>query len=113
MFRNRERRSPPKSAAPLVPYHVVRESDSYSPYEEPVYERPNAPDQNVIYDDPRAVQYVEPDVDPMYVQSDRGEVTEYVQAESCSEPGYSAFCGNVREPQRDGFTDIDNIYDNI
>ncbi|XP_063686185.1 furin-like protease 2 [Bolinopsis microptera] len=112
LFRNR-RRSPPKSAAPLVPYHVVRESESYSPYEEPIYERPNAPDQNVIYDDPRAVQYVEPDADPMYVQSDRGEVTEYVQAETCGEPGYSVFCGNAQEPQGNGFTDIDNIYDNI
>ena len=48
----------------------------------------------------------------MYVQSDRGgDVTEYVQADSCgTTPGYSVFCGRERAESR-GLTD--NIYDNI
>ena len=112
MLKSKRRRRPPKSAAPLVPYTAVRESDTSYNYdlEEPEYERPNPSAEPVIYEEPRGPQYVEPE--PMYVQGDRGEVNpdcDYVQADST--PGYSAFCGNERESRGDGFTD--NIYDNI
>ncbi|KAL5266321.1 hypothetical protein ACHWQZ_G003669 [Mnemiopsis leidyi] len=115
LYRSRRRRRPPKSAAPLLPYALVRESDTSQNFEEPQYETPfptSSPpqQQTAVYDDLQDVVYVESE-EPMYVQSDRGELTEYVQADSCgTTPGYSVFCGRERKESQ-GLTD--NIYDNI
>ena len=106
LYRSRRRRRPPKSAAPLLPYALVRESDTSQNFEEPQYETPfptSSPpqQQTAVYDDLQDVVYVDSE-DPMYVQSDRGELTEYVQADSC---------GTRERKESQGLTD--NIYDNI